>query len=77
MPNWYDEVFAYFEQPITNAYTEAVNGVAKAMNRMGRGYSFDVIRARMLYEPKARKDGLRTVIERRHGFEKLLGAVQP
>lgn len=22
---------------------------------MGRGYSFDVIRARMLYEPKARK----------------------
>ncbi len=57
MTNWNDEIFAYFEQPITNAYTESVNGLAKGMNRMGRGYSFDVIRARMLYDPKARKAG--------------------
>lgn len=26
MKNWHDEVFNYFEQPNTNAYTEAVNG---------------------------------------------------
>lgn len=57
MNNWYDEIFAYFEQPITNAYTESVNRLAKDMNRMGRGYSFEVIRARMLYDEKARKDG--------------------
>ena len=63
MANWYDEIFAYFEQPITNAYTEAVNGLAKGMNRMGRGYSFDVIRARMLYDPKARKAGSVQVLE--------------
>jgi len=59
--NWHDEIFAYFEQPITNAYTESVNRVAKDMNRMGRGYSFEVLRARMLYDKKARKDG--SVIE--------------
>jgi transposase len=55
--NWNEEIFAYFEQRITNAYTESVNNLAKAMNRMGRGYSFEVIRARMLYNAKARKDG--------------------
>lgn len=55
--NWHEEIFAYFEQPITNAYTESVNRLAKDMNRMGRGYSFEVIRARMLYDAKARKDG--------------------
>ena len=55
--NWHDEIFAFFEQPITNAYTESVNRLAKDMNRMGRGYSFEVIRARMLYDAKARKDG--------------------
>lgn len=54
---WHDEIFAYFEQPITNAYTESVNRLAKDMNRMGRGYSFEVIRARMLYDNKARADG--------------------
>lgn len=32
-----------------------------SMNRMGRGYSFEVLRARMLYDKKARKDG--TAIE--------------
>lgn len=62
MHNWHEEIFSYFEHPITNAYTESVNNLAKAMNRMGRGYSFEVIRARMLYDAKARKSG--TVIVR-------------
>ncbi len=54
--NWHEEIFSYFEKPITNAYTESINRLAKDMNRMGRGYSFDVIRARMLYAEKALKD---------------------
>lgn len=54
--NWHEEIFTYFEKPITNAYTESINRLAKDMNRMGRGYSFDVIRARMLYADKALKD---------------------
>lgn len=57
MQNWREEVFAYFDNPITNAYTESANNIAKGMNRMGRGYSFEVIRARLLYDLKARKDG--------------------
>lgn len=49
MKNWRHEILNYFDYPITNAYTEGVNGVAKVMNRMGRGYSFEVIRARVLF----------------------------
>ena len=57
MTNWHYEIFNYFENPMTNAYTESANSLARVMNRMGRGYSFDVIRARMLYDPVARKKG--------------------
>lgn len=57
MTNWHDEIFNYFENPMTNAYTESANSLTRVMNRMGRGYSFDVIRARMLYDPAARKKG--------------------
>ena len=49
MSNWSDEVFAYFDHRYTNAYTEAFNGIIKKANSTGRGYSFDVIRAKMLY----------------------------
>ncbi len=55
MRNWGAEIFAYFEHRVTNAYTEAINGVARIVNRAGRGYSFEVLRARMLLnyaEPK-------------------------
>lgn len=48
--NWSREIFAYFDHPVTNAYTEALNGMIKVTNRLGRGYSFEVIRAKMLYE---------------------------
>jgi len=47
--NWSTEIFAYFEQRITNAFTDSVNGRIKEKNRLGRGYSFEVIRARILY----------------------------
>ncbi len=61
--NWREEILAYFENPITNAYTESVNNIAKGMNRMGRGYSFEVIRARMLYDSKALKDAAAIIEE--------------
>lgn len=53
--SWWDEIFNYYEYPISNAYTESVNRLAKDMNRMGRGYSFEVIRARLVYDEKARR----------------------
>jgi hypothetical protein len=56
--NWRHEILAYFDYPVTNGYTEALNGTAKVINRAGRGYSFDVLRVRVLFgkdRTKARK----------------------
>ena len=55
MHNWNTQIFNYFDQWITNAYTESMNSLIKGMNRMGRGYSFEVLRARLLYNEEARK----------------------
>lgn len=49
MENWESEIFAYFEHPITNAYTESLNNLVRLTNRIGRGYSFAAIRAKLLY----------------------------
>lgn len=58
MTNWHDPIFNYFESSMTNAFTESSNNLTRTANRMGRGYSFDVIRARMLYNKLALKEGL-------------------
>lgn len=55
MSNWRNEIFAYFDHQATNAYTESLNGVIKDINRTGRGYSFEVIRARILFKTKIPK----------------------
>jgi transposase len=43
------EILAYFEHPITNAYTESLNNLIRLTNRIGRGYAFAAIRAELLY----------------------------
>lgn len=57
--NHYADIFAYWDSPsqITNAYTECLNGLIKMANRIGRGYSYDIIRAKTLYAKQARKVG--------------------
>ncbi|HUI46099.1 MAG TPA: ISL3 family transposase [Nitrospirota bacterium] len=57
--NHYEDIFAYWDSPnqITNVYTECLNGLIKIANRMGRGYSFEIIRAKTLYSKYARKVG--------------------
>lgn len=49
--NWREEIFAYFDHPnrITNAFTESLNSLIRITNRMGRGYSFEVLRAKILF----------------------------
>lgn len=47
--NWHNEILAYFDHPITNAYTESLNGLIRVMNRLGRGYSFEALRAKILF----------------------------
>jgi transposase len=59
--SWWDEIFNFYDYPVSNAYTESINNLAKGMNRMGRGYSFDVIRARLLFDDDARRDTRTTV----------------
>ena len=54
--NWEGEIFAYFDHRITNAYTECLNGLVKMANRTGRGYSFDVMRAKMIYSRSLQKN---------------------
>ena len=55
----YEDIFAYWDAPfpVTNAYTEGLNGLNKMPNRLGRGYSYEIIRAKTLYSAEARKVG--------------------
>lgn len=47
--NWREEILAFWDHRVTNAYTEAMNGILKQINRRGRGYTFPVLRARILH----------------------------
>lgn len=49
MGNWHDDIFAYFDHSITNAYTESLNNLIRVVNRVGRGYSFEALRAKILF----------------------------
>jgi transposase len=53
--NWRAEILAYFDRPATNGYTEGVNAAIRQIDRQGRGYSFDVLRARLLYKEETKK----------------------
>ena len=55
MNNWEEEIFNYFNTPITNAYTESLNRLIKTMNHVGRGYSFEALRAKILFTQGYRK----------------------
>lgn len=53
--NWRQEIFNYFDYNYTNAITESLNGLIKHLERAGRGYSFDVLRAKVLFGKAAVK----------------------
>jgi len=63
MRNWRTEIFTYFDTRVTNAYTESFNSLAKMVNRLGRGYSFEVLRAKLLLTRSCHKS-VRTAYER-------------
>lgn len=55
MNNWQTEIFNYFDHPVTNSYTESLNGLIRVINRCGRGYSFEALRAKILFSAGAHK----------------------
>lgn len=60
---WEPLILAYFDHRITNAFSESMNNLIRLMNRLGRGYSFDALRAKVLYTDKLHKTA-------RPGFER-------
>lgn len=64
--NWTPWILAYFDHPVTNAYTESLNNLIRVMNRLGRGYSFEALRAKILFAEGAfKKQIIRPKFERR------------
>ena len=53
--NWTWPILGYFDHPVTNAYTESLNNLIRVMNRLGRGYSFEALRAKILFAEGAYK----------------------
>lgn len=49
--NFYEQIFNYWDCPIaiSNGFTECSNRLIREINLRGRGYSFDILRARTLY----------------------------
>ncbi len=55
--NWYTEIFNYFEHRDINFQTENLNNIIREIDRAGRGYTFDVLRAKMLFRNSIAKKG--------------------
>ena len=67
---WQPYILNYFGHRITNAFTESLNSVIRVMNRMGRSYSFEALRAKMLFSRGAHKTALRKpAFKRQNRFE--------
>lgn len=65
--NWREEILAYFDCRATNAYTESLNNLIRATNRVGRGYSFEALRAKVLVSEGPEKQAAA-----RPAFQKML-----
>ena len=75
LTNWQPFILNDFERPVTNAYTESLHSLNLVMNRLGRGYSFEALRAKILFTEGAHKHKLsRSKFERwRESVEMGLG----
>ena len=75
--NWRKYILNYFDTPkVTNAYTESLNNLIRLVNRNGRGYSFDVIRAKILYSGGVRI-APKPIYNRRFQSDGILTCVVP
>lgn len=58
-PRWMPMVLAYFEEPYTTGYIESLNRFLDDLQRDGRGYSFEVMRAKLMLAEKLEKKTFR------------------
>ncbi len=58
-PRWMPMVLAYFEEPYTTGYVESLNRFLDDLQRDGRGYSFEVMRAKLMLAEKLEKKTFR------------------
>lgn len=63
--NWQPFILEYFNHPITNAYTESLNSLIRVLNRLGRGYSFEALRAKILFSKGSHK-----IVQNRPKFDR-------
>jgi len=54
--NWRTEIFNYFDNRYTNAETESLNNTIRELDRAGRGYTFDVLRKKVLFKNNFKED---------------------
>jgi len=83
--NWHSEILNYFDHRLTNAYTESLNALIRCANRMGRGYSFEALRAKILYtegfhkveRPKWERRALRREVSAFMAYSDSVGMMTP
>jgi transposase len=73
--SWHHEINNYFTHKVTNAYTDSVNNLTRVVNCIGRGYSFKVLRAKMLYAEGAKKTGKVTNYKKMFNQQNFVGRV--
>jgi transposase len=47
--NWHTEIFNYFDYRYTNAFVEGINSTIRFIEKQGRGYDFEILRAKIIY----------------------------
>lgn len=47
--NWHTEIFNYFDNRFTNAFVEGINSTIRFVEKQGRGYHFEILRAKIIY----------------------------
>jgi transposase len=49
LENWKHEITNYFTYKVNNAFVEGANSAIRAIESQGRGYDFDVLRAKVMF----------------------------
>ena len=75
--NWQPHILAYFDHRVTNDITEGLNSLIRFVNRLGRGYSFEALRAKMLFTEGAfKKKTIRPKFDRQRDRDDVMSEME-